>query len=236
MNLDISQASNLNVLENWYVEPFTKRTGCQIPGQCGGECDCGCPYNTMTELDRLPLIEEIAALFPNEWLAFIISPKEDDDPMPTHGKLVAHSSNPDDIFEATNTVLWNQCVYVYFNGDFEAMEQSYGDSLDEDVTVQDVVTPKEPYRVPPKTGPVPEKLLDLIYSALDKLYQDPVDIDEAVRRLRIAKVRLHFNPDSLLISVLDQALDKLEVFPESVSDITWELEEALAELEFATAL
>lgn len=232
----MSQASNLNVLENWYVEPFTKRTGCQTPGQCGGECDCGCPYNTMTELDRLPLIEEIAELFPNEWLAFIISPQEDDDPMPTHGKLVAHSSNPDDIFDAANTVLWNQCVYVYFNGDFEAMEQSYGDSLDEDVTVQEVVTPKEPYRVPPETEPVPEKLLDLIYSALDKLYQDPIDIDEAVRRLRIAKVRLHFNSDSPLIPVLDQALDKLEVFPASVSDITWELEEALAELEFATAL
>ena len=38
----------------------------------------------MTDLDRLPLIEEMAALFPNEWVAFIISSEEDDDPMPTH--------------------------------------------------------------------------------------------------------------------------------------------------------
>jgi hypothetical protein len=38
--------------ENWYVEPFTKRQGCKVPGQCGGDCDCGCPYKTMTEVER----------------------------------------------------------------------------------------------------------------------------------------------------------------------------------------
>ena len=63
-------AGRLAAPENWYAEPFTKRTACRTPGQCGGDCDCGCPYNTMTEIERLPLIEEIATIFPNEWLAF----------------------------------------------------------------------------------------------------------------------------------------------------------------------
>ncbi|MBI1876742.1 MAG: hypothetical protein HYR94_00605, partial [Chloroflexi bacterium] len=112
--------------ENWYAEPFTKRTGCKTPGQCGGDCDCGCPYNTMTEVERLPLIEEIARLFPDEWLAFIISPAEDDDYEPIHGKLIAHSLHPDEVYDAVNAVLWNQHVYIYFNGNYETMQASYG--------------------------------------------------------------------------------------------------------------
>ena len=111
--------------ENWYIEPFTKRTGCQVPGQCGGDCDCGCPYKTMTEVEQLPLTEEIAQIFPNEWLAFIISPTEDDEYEPIHGKLIAHSPNPDEVYDAVNTVLSNQYVYIYFNGGFEAMQVSY---------------------------------------------------------------------------------------------------------------
>jgi len=119
----------IETLENWYAEPFTKRAACQTPGQCDDDCDCGCPYNTMTDLDRLPLIEEIADMFPDEWLAFIVPPAEDDDPFPTRGKLVAHSPHPDEIFDAVNTVLWNQCVYTFFNGSIEAMLASYGDDL-----------------------------------------------------------------------------------------------------------
>jgi hypothetical protein len=111
--------------ENWYIEPFTKRTGCQVSGQCEDDCDCRCPYNTMTEVEQLPLIEEIAKIFPNEWLAFIISPTEDDEYEPIHGKLIAHSPNPDEVYDAVNTVLWNQHVYIYFNGSFEAMQASY---------------------------------------------------------------------------------------------------------------
>jgi len=232
----MNTTSKIDFIENWYAEPFTKRTSCEIPGQCGGQCDCGCPYNTMTELDRLPLIEEIAAMFPNEWLAFIISAEEDDDLVPTHGKLVAHSPDPDEIFNATNAVLWNQCVYTFFNGDFEAMEASYGDQLEADaVTIQEVAMPKEDYRVPPKTEPVPENLLDLIYSAVDRLYEPSSNLGEVIRRLRIAKTRLSFNPDSPLLSILDQALDKLEVGPPAITEAIWDLEEALAELEAVRA-
>jgi hypothetical protein len=111
--------------ENWYIEPFTKRTGCQVSEQCEDDCDCGCPYNTMTEVEQLPLIEEIAKIFPNEWLAFIISPTEDDEYEPIHGKLIAHSPNPDEVYDAVNAILWNQHVYIYFNGGFEAMQASY---------------------------------------------------------------------------------------------------------------
>lgn len=224
--------TSIPLTENWYAEPFTKRTTCEIPGQCGGDCNCGCPYNTMTELDKLPLIEELAEMFPNEWLAFIVSSAEDEDPAPTHGKLVAHSPNPDEIFDAANAILWNQCVYTFFNGDFEAMAASYGDQLDADpVTITQVAIPKEAQPAPPQGDPVPEKLLDLIYSALDKLYQQPADLSEAIRRLRIAKMRLAFNQDSPLNVVLDQALDRLETSPPAISEAIWELEEGMVEVE-----
>ncbi len=111
-----------------YIEPFTKRTGCQTPGQCDEDCDCGCPYNAMTDVEQLPLIEKIAEIFPGEWLAFIVSPEEDDDYEPTRGKLIAHSPDPDEVYDAVNIVLWNQHVYVFFNGNFEGMQISYGDS------------------------------------------------------------------------------------------------------------
>jgi len=81
----------------------------------------------MTDTERLPLIEDIAKIFPNEWLTFIIPPGEDKDYTPTRGKLIAHSPNPDEIHNAIDAVLWHQHVYVYFNGDFEAMRASYGD-------------------------------------------------------------------------------------------------------------
>jgi hypothetical protein len=81
----------------------------------------------MTEIEQLPLIEEIAKIFPDEWLAFIVSPEEDDDYEPIHGKLIAHGPDPDEVYDAVNAVLWNQHVYVFFNGNFEAMQTSYGD-------------------------------------------------------------------------------------------------------------
>jgi hypothetical protein len=89
-----------------------------------GDCDCGCPYQGMSEADKLPLITAITDHFPDEWLAFIVPPEEDDDPLPLHGKLVAHSSSLDEVQDALLTVLWNQCVYVFYNGDVEAQQAS----------------------------------------------------------------------------------------------------------------
>ena len=107
---------------DWVVGRFEKRHGCRTPGQCDEDCDCGCPYKEMSEADTLPLIDIIAQHFPDEWLAFIVPPEEDDDPIPLHGKLIAHSTDFDDVNDAVLTVLWNQCVYVFFNGDVEAQE------------------------------------------------------------------------------------------------------------------
>jgi hypothetical protein len=109
---------------DWVVGRFEKRHGCRTPGQCDEDCDCGCPYKEMSEADTLPLIEAITTHFPNEWLAFIVPPEEDDDLMPVHGKLVAHSPNLDDVHDAILTVLWNQCVYVFYNGDVESQQAS----------------------------------------------------------------------------------------------------------------
>jgi len=221
--------------ENWYAEPFTKRTGCKTPGQCGGDCNCGCPYNTMTEIERLPLIEEIAQIFPNEWLAFIISPEEDEDIGPTHGKLVAHSPDPDEVYDAVNLVLWNQHVYVYFNGDFAELKESYGDTWAEETDSLKQRTFSGPKQINDVVAsdladPLPDGLMDLVYSALDQLYSMP-NLNEAIRRLRLARVRAANARDETLIQILDSALDQLEVSLPRVNEVTWFLEEALVDLE-----
>lgn len=225
----------LQVPENWYAEPFTKRTGCNTPGQCGGDCNCGCPYNTMTETERLPLIADIAKIFPNEWLAFIISAAEDEELEPVHGKLIAHSPHPDDVYDATNTVLWNQHVYVYFNGDFAAMQASYGPAWAETAAVE-----QRAYSGPKQiieaglsltaADPLPESLLDLVYSAIDQLYGTP-NLNEAIRRLRLSRVRAAAAPNEVLLPILDQALDLIEGPLPRVNEVVWFLEEALADLE-----
>jgi hypothetical protein len=192
----------------------------------------------MTEVERLPLIEEIAKIFPNEWLAFIISPEEDDDLEPVHGKLIAHSPNPDEVYDAVNTVLWNQHVYVYFNGNFEGLKESYGDNWDKEpapvVTQRTYSGPKQieevAYTVP--SEPLPDNLTDLVYSALDHLYGIP-NLNEAIRRLRLARVRAANAGEDLLVSILDSALDQLEVSLPRLDEITWFLEEALLDLEAA---
>jgi hypothetical protein len=221
--------------ENWYVEPFTKRTGCKTPGQCGGDCDCGCPYNTMTETERLPLIEEIARIFPNEWLAFIISPEEDDEFEPIHGKLIAHSPDPDELYDAVNIVLWNQHVYTFFNGDFEAMKASYGHRWHQEpepVTQRTYSGPKQAISAreasPPE--PLPTDLLDLIYSAIDQLSGKP-NLNEAIRRLRLARVRAAAATKGDLAQLLDETLDRVEGPMPRINEVIWHLEEGLVELE-----
>ncbi|HMQ51469.1 MAG TPA: hypothetical protein PKE64_11955 [Anaerolineae bacterium] len=232
----VNGEQRLSAPENWYAEPFTKRTTCRTPGQCGGNCDCGCPYNTMTEVERLPLIEEIAKIFPNEWLAFIISPEEDRDFEPIHGKLVAHSPNPDDVYDAVNTVLWNQHVYVFFNGDFTAMKASYGQAWEQAVNPVDERTFSGPKQVSDVArslsgaAVLPENVLDLVYSVIDTLYGEP-NLNESIRRLRLARVRAAQLNNEMLLPVIDSALDQLETGLPRVNEVKWFLEEALADLE-----
>lgn len=239
--IDPTPLAPTETLENWYAEPFTKRTSCEIPGQCGGDCNCGCPYNAMTELEKLPRIDDFVDMFPNQWLAFITSSTEDEEFAPTHGKLVAHSPDPNEIFDAQNTVLWNQCVYIFFNGNYEAMLASY-----EHAEPQAGLAPtpesqgqRVPSQPPNHLKPLPQKLTDLIYSALDQLYLKNPDLGEAIRRLRVAKVRLSFKADTPLLSALDTALDYLEAPTDSqhsLDDVIWVLEEALVELEGVQAV
>ena len=121
-DIPLEDARSDRLPEDWVAGPFEKQHGCHTPGECDEDCDCGCPYNDMAEAETLPLIDTIARHFPDEWLAFIVPPEEDDDPIPLHGKLVAHSPSFDDVHDAVLTVLWNQCVYVFFNGDVEAQQ------------------------------------------------------------------------------------------------------------------
>lgn len=232
-----SPEGRLSAAENWYAEPFTKRTACRTPGQCGGNCDCGCPYNTMTELDRLPRIDVITEIFPDEWLAFIISPEEDDDVEPTHGKLVAHSPNPDEVYDAVNTVLWNQHVYIFFNGSFEAMKASYGETWDAENDFsgpRSYSGPKQVDDVATLSAPLlPDRLIDLVYSVVDQLYDTP-NLNEAIRRLRLARVRATAAQHRDLLPILDSALDQLETALPRVNEVKWFLEEALVDLELET--
>ncbi len=214
-------------LKNWYTEPFTKQTGCETPGHCDDNCDCGCPY-TVTDTEQLPLIETISQIFPNEWLAFITTPEEDEEYEPAHGKLIAHSPHPNEVYDAVDTVLWNQHVYVFFNGDFEAMQASYGDSWDQTETKQpSSANSQQPGK---SIQAMPEDLIELIYSAIDMLYNSP-NVNEAIRRLRLARVQAAASSNTPLMSVLDQTLDKMEAPNPQISEIVWYLEDKLAELE-----
>lgn len=195
-------------------------------------CD-DCPHTIMDDAENLPYIGEIAAMFPDEWLAFVVPPAEDKDPVPLHGNMVAHSPNPDDIFDAVNAVLWNQCVYTFFNGSYEAMEASYGDKLEQEENIVQQPTSAAAFKATPATDPVPDKLFELIYSAIDKLRQKPPNIGEAIRRLRIAKIRSERNPQSPLLAPLDKALDGLEMSDPPIADTIWQMEESLSELEVA---
>jgi hypothetical protein len=181
----------------------------------------------VTDVEQLPLIETIAQIFPNEWLAFITTPEEDDDYEPTHGKLIAHSPHPNEVYDAVDTVLWNQHVYVFFNGNFEAMQASYGNSWHQ--TGQQPA-PAEAQQIREPAQPLPEDLIELIYSAIDTLY-DPPNLNEAIRRLRLARVQAAATANTTLIPVLDEALDKIEAPDSQLSEVLWYLEDKLSELE-----
>jgi hypothetical protein len=191
----------------------------------------------MAEVDRLPLIEEVARIFPNEWLAFIISPEEDNEFEPIHGKLIAHSPDPDEVHDAANTVLWNQHIYLFFNGDFEQMQASYGATWAEEPEPLKQRTFSGPKQIVEAAAlaspePLPDSLLELIYSAVDQLYGVP-NLNEAIRRLRLARVRAANAKKESYFPIIDNALDQLETSLPRVNEVTWFLEEALCDLEVA---
>ncbi len=83
--------------------------------ECGTTCNCGCPYTAIEERGRTTWIAEVEAHHPNEWLAFVIPPEEDDE-RPERGMLIVHSADDNEVWDAVNRVTHNQIVHVYFNG------------------------------------------------------------------------------------------------------------------------
>jgi hypothetical protein len=83
--------------------------------KCGEDCDCGCPYTAMESRGKVALISEIEQQYPNEWLAFVIPPSEDDYE-PERGMLVVHSPDDQEVWDAVERITYNQVVHVYFNG------------------------------------------------------------------------------------------------------------------------
>jgi hypothetical protein len=92
--------------------------GSSTHGECGVNCDCGCPYTGMEEKGRVELIAEVEARYPEEWLAFVIPPGEDEF-APERGMLVVHSTDDAEVWEVVNRITYNQVVHVYFNGSLE---------------------------------------------------------------------------------------------------------------------
>ncbi len=87
-------------------------------GACGSTCDCGCPYAGIEQSGRIQLIAEVEQYYPDEWLAFIIPPGEDEF-APEQGLLVVHSPDDTEVWEAVRRITHNQVVHVYFNGTFD---------------------------------------------------------------------------------------------------------------------
>ncbi len=84
-------------------------------GNCGSNCDCGCPYTGIEDKGRVELVSLVEARYPGEWLAFVIPPGEDEY-HPERAMLVVHSTDEDEVFDAVNRITHNQVVHVYFNG------------------------------------------------------------------------------------------------------------------------
>ncbi len=90
-------------------------------GQCGVDCDCGCPYTGMEEKGKIESIALVEQHYPDEWLAFVIPPGEDEY-NPEHGMLVVHSRDDNEVWDAVNRITHNQVVHIYFNG---ALDDAY---------------------------------------------------------------------------------------------------------------
>lgn len=82
----------------------------------------------------------------------------------------------------------------------------------------------------PALPSTPQDLVELTYSALDQLYDGP-KINEAIRRLRLARVKAVQQNQNNLMGALDTALDKLETPLPLIDEVIWQLEEVLADLE-----
>ena len=88
---------------------------CGTHDGCGIDCNCGCPYTGMEEKGRVELIATVEPRYPEEWLAFVIPPGEDEF-APERGMLVVHSPDDAEVWDAVARITHNQVVHVYYNG------------------------------------------------------------------------------------------------------------------------
>jgi len=84
-------------------------------GDCGPNCSCGCPYTGMEARGTVESIASVEGRYPDEWLAFVIPPGEDEF-APERGMLVVHSHDDQEVWDAVSRITQNQVVHVYFNG------------------------------------------------------------------------------------------------------------------------
>lgn len=96
-----------------------KSTGKCGSAECGVSCDCGCPYTAMVERGHVEPIAAVEERYPDQWLAFVIPPDEDEF-APERGMLVVHSLDDNEVWDAVNRITHNQVVQVYFNGRLDA--------------------------------------------------------------------------------------------------------------------
>jgi hypothetical protein len=73
----------------------------------------------MEERNKVELIIDIEQRHPEEWLAFVIPPGEDEF-APERGMLVVHSPDDQEVWEAVSRITHNQVVHVYFNGSLDS--------------------------------------------------------------------------------------------------------------------
>jgi hypothetical protein len=92
-----------------------KIAACGSHDNCGVNCDCGCPYTGMEARGLVELIAQVEQRYPEQWLAFVIPPGEDEF-QPEHGMLVAYSADDQEIWDAVARITHNQVVHVYYNG------------------------------------------------------------------------------------------------------------------------
>jgi hypothetical protein len=81
---------------------------------CGPNCDCGCPYTGMHERGRVEDVRAIEARHPDTWLALVIPPGEDEY-QPEQAMLVAYGDDENEVFDAAQSVTFNQVLHVYYN-------------------------------------------------------------------------------------------------------------------------
>jgi len=88
---------------------------CGTHEHCGPTCTCGCPYTAMEERGRVEVIAAVEPRYPEEWLAFVIPPGEDEF-APERGMLIVHSTDDTEVWDAVTRITHNQIVHVYYNG------------------------------------------------------------------------------------------------------------------------